>query len=159
MLNKQYQSFLIAVFFSTLLFAGCTKPPTEKVRNLNLDFRDTDFRGGQVFAPSEYKKMSKKINNMNDLMDRGKYKQAEKIADSLIPEMKALQTKVDKIGLKSAQNGLANVTEKLNKASKLLPRENPNNLSEQEVITLIKLGAGHMARVSVLQEDMKKNST
>jgi len=88
-------SLLIAAF-GTLLLAGCgAKAPTEKVAQLEEQFKGIEAKGAAVFAADQFNAVSQKMSELKSDMDAKKFKEATAICDSLGNELTALQTAVD----------------------------------------------------------------
>ncbi|MDP2983679.1 MAG: hypothetical protein Q8O92_10170 [Candidatus Latescibacter sp.] len=84
----------LAIALGVILFAGCAKPPTEKVAALQDQISKLEGQGAQVFATPQYEQVSAGMSDLNSLMDQKKNKAATAKADSMDALVKALDEAV-----------------------------------------------------------------
>lgn len=84
----------LAIALGVMLFAGCAKPPTEKVAALQDQISKLEGQGAQVFATPQYDQVVAGMSDLNSLMDQKKNKAATAKADSMDALVKALEEAV-----------------------------------------------------------------
>lgn len=84
----------LAIALGVMLFAGCAKPPTEKVAALKDQISKLEGQGAQVFATPQYDQVVAGMSDLNSLMDQKKNKAATAKADSMDALVKALEEAV-----------------------------------------------------------------
>lgn len=71
---------MIAVMLVLMSLAGCAKPPTAEMANAKQEFQLATDEGAKDFAPQQYSSAEEALNQANQLMEQGKYKQAREQA-------------------------------------------------------------------------------
>lgn len=151
--------FAVAVVWGViLLISGCAQPPTEKVNALQNDFKTSETRGANVFAPSDYEKISKKMAELQNLMDQKKFRKATALADSLTADMNALKVAVETNGKQAAQKVLASANEQLGLLKGLLTEENVKLLGAEASQNFQQLCSVLESKVNGVQENLNKEA-
>lgn len=75
---------ILLAFLVLLSFAGCAKPPTKEMADARQAFQDATDSGAEQYAQTEYANAQAVLNEADQLMEQGKYKQArEKALEAL----------------------------------------------------------------------------
>lgn len=119
-MKKLLVSSIAVLTLGVMLFAGCAKPPTEKVTALNDEFSKLQAAGAQVFAQAEYDAVNAQMTNLQGLMDGKKYKEATALCDTITTAIEALKAAVETQGAEVAKAEVAGATEEIAKFKTLV---------------------------------------
>ncbi|HUU29784.1 MAG TPA: hypothetical protein VM123_18430 [archaeon] len=151
--------FAVAAVLGVILFiSGCAQPPTEKVNALQSDFRTCETRGASIFAQSDYEKISKKMAELQNLMDQKKYRKATALADSITADMDALKAAVEKKGRETAQQIAASLSDELGKLKALLVPENISLLGSEVSQNYQQLCSDYESKVNQVQDNLNNEA-
>jgi len=119
-MKKLLVSSVAVLALGAMLFAGCAKPPTEKVATLNDEFSKLQAAGAQVFAQAEYDAVNNQMTSLQGLMDGKKYKEATALADTITTAIEALKAAVETQGAEMAKAEVAGAAEEIAKFKTLV---------------------------------------
>lgn len=71
---------IVVVLLVLMSLAGCAKPPTAELANAKQEFQLATDEGAKQYAPQQYTSAEEALNQANQLMEQGKYKQAREQA-------------------------------------------------------------------------------
>jgi len=94
---------ILVTFLALMSFTGCAKPPTSEMADARAEFQLATDEGAQNYAPDQYMSAEEALNQADQLMEQGKYKEARE---------KALQA------LELARQARANSRENRNSSSR-----------------------------------------
>lgn len=153
---KGYQTRIgsLLLMIILVLFAGCAKPPTEKVTALQNSLSENESKGAATFAPSEHQRVTQKMAELNSLIEAKKYRQATVLADSLDTDMTALKTAVETNAPQAAQQAVAKANEQLSALKGLLAEENVKVLGAETAAKYQQQVADAEAKVASLQTSL-----
>jgi predicted S18 family serine protease len=117
----------LILFSSIILFAGAcasTKPPNQKLTQLEASIKQAEQVGAENYAPLEIREARKKLDKVRDLMNKEKYDDAklkadEAMVDAELAQMKSLSEKAQK------------AVDQLRESIKALKQEIQHNLDKQ----------------------------
>ncbi|MFA6470924.1 MAG: hypothetical protein WCU00_02700 [Candidatus Latescibacterota bacterium] len=96
----------VAIALGAMLFAGCAKPPTEKVAALQEQITKFDGAGAAVFASQQYDAVVAGMSELQTLMDNKKNKAATAKADSLTALVAEVETAIQTNAPAAAKQGV-----------------------------------------------------
>jgi hypothetical protein len=96
----------VTIALGAMLFAGCAKPPTEKVAALKDKIAQLDGAGAAVFASQQYDAVVAGMSELQTLMDNKKNKAATAKADSLTTMVAEVETAIQTNAPAAAKQGV-----------------------------------------------------
>lgn len=142
----------VVVALGAMLFAGCAKPPTEKVAALQADFTTVTEQGAQVFAQAEFDQVNTQMAELQNLMDSKKFKEAGALADSIAMALETLKAAIETNGQQMSQTEVSSANEEIAKL-KILCADNAKVLGAdaqkytEQMAALESQGAGLQAEI------------
>jgi nucleoid-associated protein YgaU len=82
---------ILLAFLVLMSFAGCAKPPTTEMANARQEFQNATDSGAEQYAQMEYANAQAALNQAEELMSQGKYKQAREKAKEALSLARAAQ--------------------------------------------------------------------
>jgi len=131
----------VAIALGAMLFAGCAKPPTEKVAALKDQIAQLDGQGAAVFASQQYDAVVAGMSELQSLMDSKKNKAATAKADSLTAMVAEVETAIQTNAPAAAKQGVDSAKAELAKfkatmatpeAKKVIVKDDLKKMKEME---------------------------
>ncbi|MCE5249660.1 hypothetical protein LLG96_05510 [bacterium] len=146
------------VMASIMIFTGCAKPPTEQVTALQNDMQNVETKGAKIFAPDQYAQISKKMNELQGMMDQKKFGPATALADSLKADITALITATTTNGKKVAGQAVLDVNAEIEKMKSFLAPETAKLLGAADSKSFADEITAFESQLQALKTDLDNSS-